>query len=60
MSDMRTRNNALAEKLWYITQECVDRGVSIEDFRRECAECWVEVHLDRARDVRPQFFKELR
>ena len=60
MSDMRTKNNAIAEKLWYIVKEAVLAGVSVEEFRRESRECWIEVHREEAEHARDNFDKELR
>ena len=45
---MRERNNGLAEKLWYVIKEAVQKGVTVQEFQQECKECWVEVHREAA------------
>lgn len=56
---MRRKHNSLAEKLWYVIQECVAAGVTIEEFRREAEECWVEEHRQRAEHAREEFRRKL-
>lgn len=48
MSDMRTRNNSIAERLWYVVKDAIEHGVTVEEFRREARECWIEVHREAA------------
>jgi hypothetical protein len=56
MSDMRTRNNAIAERLWYVVLEAIQSGVTIDEFRRECAACWEEAHRQQADTARSEWF----
>ena len=56
---MRDRHNSLAEDLWYLIQRAVDSGVSIEDFRREARDCWIEVHRERAEQAWKEFDRKL-
>jgi hypothetical protein len=57
MSDMRTRNNSIAERLWYVVFEAIQAGVTVEEFRRECAACWEEAHRDQAEASRREWLR---
>lgn len=56
---MRTRHNAIAEKLWYVVKEAVQAGVTVEEFRRESKACWVEVHREEAEHAVKDFERQL-
>lgn len=36
----------LRDKLWEIVEECVNDGVSLDDFVGEFKECWRQAHRD--------------
>lgn len=57
---MREKNNAIAEKLWYVIKEAVEAGVTVDDFRRESRDCWIETHREAAETAAKQFDRELR
>lgn len=57
---MRDKHNSIAERLWYVVKEAVEAGVTIEDFRRESRDCWVEVHREAAEYAVKDFDKALR
>lgn len=56
---MRDKHNSLAEKLWYIIKEAVDAGVTVEAFRHECKECWIEALNDRIKYDTEEFRRTL-
>ncbi len=44
------RPTVVQDAIWDVVRDAQDSGMSVNDFRRECAEAWSQALRDRAED----------
>ena len=53
-----TRSTYTQDKIWEAVQSAVQDGMSVDDFRRECAEAWAEERRQQAESEAAQWKRD--